>query len=80
MTNDLFPGLPESPSPRIEWMRRHGIDLSYQLIMGLDHVCVVHTKTGKVRYGGPSGGDEDEVLARLAKELGIPLWNEEAHK
>ena len=76
MTSDLFPDCRQD-SPRLAWMKRHGIKVTLPLIMGLEHVCVQHKPSGKVRYGGPSGGDEDEVLARLASELGIPLWNEE---
>jgi len=86
MTDTLF-DLPESPSPRLQWLRKHKIDI---VDSGLDHEpgdeCEI---TGNRLYRfwaqvgewpdahEEAGGDtEDEAILNLARKLNLKLWNE----
>ena len=89
MTTYTLFDIPESPSPRLQWLRKHQIDIidsGIELEPGEE--CYI---TGKRLYrywafqGGKqtkteiaeAGGDtEDEAIVNLAKKLSIPLWNE----
>ena len=85
MTDTLF-DIPETPSPRLQWLRKHQIDI---VDSGLDHEPGEECElTGSVLYrywafprdGGiehEAGGDtEDEAIANLARKLNLKLWNE----
>ena len=71
MTSDLFT-LPETPSPRLAWMRRHGIETATDLIEWIAwQPCAGEPD---VEATGPT---EDDAICELAKKLGLRLWNEE---
>lgn len=89
MTDDLFPDC-RSESPRLAWMRRHGITVrpatTYERVCiaeedidaAEDYRFVASAPTlpdGSVSCYGPT---EDDALVGVAKALGIPLWNKEA--
>ena len=85
MTDTLF-DLPESPSPRLKWMRHHKIEVADS---GLDHEpgeqceitgnrlyrywAFIATVTDNVEEGGDT---EDEAIVALANKLNLKLWNE----
>lgn len=77
--SELF-DLPESKSPRLQWMEKHGIEVSPP-VTG----CKVVTNSWMAfqRFGIDIpetcyGHTEDEAITQLALKLGIKLWNEEA--
>lgn len=85
MTDNLFE-IEESPSPRLNWLRRHGIHITDN---GNDYKPGEEDEiTGErlYRYWAtcfsiPSkpeaGGDtEDEAIVSLAKIIPLKLWNE----
>jgi hypothetical protein len=86
MTDNLF-DIPESPSPRLQWLRDHQIDI---IDNGIDYEpgdCCSITGNRLFRYwaiitdsdGGhkEAGGDtEDEAIVELARKLNLKLWNE----
>jgi len=69
--NELF-DIPETPSPRLQWMNRYHIttrqDLSasennkWSAFHGMDRIAIGHS--------------EDSALTNAAKSLNIKLWNE----
>jgi hypothetical protein len=72
--SDLFGDLPETLSPRLAWMRKHGIKLEENAL---------ELKTGRIRAFCASGGrfqvcgdTQDEALTSLAYILGIGDWRE----
>ena len=88
MTDTLF-DIPETPSPRLKWMRDHQIEV---IDSGLDHEpgeeCEItgnrlyrfwafqggkRTKTETAEAGGDT---EDEAIANLTCKLNLRLWNE----
>lgn len=77
--SELF-DIPEHLSPRVEWMRRHRI----RTLKGNDEEEGEPWGAWVGEEGRPLQGEaltfaptEDEALARLAKRLGLKLWNEE---
>jgi len=81
--------IPETPSPRLKWMRDHQIEV---IDSGLDHEpgeeCEItgnrlyrfwafqggkRTKTETAEAGGDT---EDEAIANLTCKLNLRLWNE----
>lgn len=80
--SELF-DLPESKSPRLQWMERHGITVRRYG----PHDCGKPGwqdnewfAMGKVHlnYEIGYGDTEDEAITQLALKLGIKLWNEES--
>lgn len=69
--SDLFT-LPESKSPRLLWMERHGITTKEH--NGKWH-AIKHTSPKHVRLTG--GDTEEAALHAMAYKLQIKLWNEE---
>jgi hypothetical protein len=71
MTDTLF-DIPESPSPRLKWIRDHQVSLTSETTpAGHPHwTAWVFPDTSGY------GATEDEAIADLAKKLSIPLWNE----
>lgn len=80
--------LPESKSPRLLWMEKHGVKtfLSTNMSAEDDPWCAwlkewgneaweVVEKMGDARIG--YGRTHDDAVFDLAKKCGIPLWNEE---
>lgn len=72
--SELFNNLPESKSPRLIWMERHGVETGGPdedeefWAMGLD-------RQSKPDYG--YGQTEHDAIVHLAKRNGWRLWNEE---
>ena len=69
--NELF-NIPETLSPRLAWMRRHGINSRLMP----DDTWYVWNYSGlghSLKQG--RGNTEDEALTALAKQAGIKLWN-----
>ena len=86
MTDTLF-DIPETPSPRLKWMRDNKIEV---VDSGLDHEpgdeCEITGNRlyrywavieGTVFENEEAGGDtEDEAIVGLARKLNLKLWNE----
>ena len=88
MTDTLF-DLPETPSPRLNWMRENKIEV---VDSGLDHEpgdeCEItgnqiyrfwafqSGKRTKSEISEAGGDTEDEAIVNLAKKLNLKLWNE----
>lgn len=73
--SELFE-IPETLSPRLEWMRKHGIEVmddAFDAFEGRDRwIAFLGPDPGVNEYGET----KDEALARLAARLEIKLWNE----
>ncbi len=69
--NDLFE-IPESLSPRLLWIEKHGIIICYDSCRK-QFYAIGANDTGW-------GDTEDEALTQLALKLGVKLWNEEESK
>lgn len=82
---DLFPTLPQTLSPRLQWMSSHEIDTSitpedsnghtWRALKDFDGEQDIPERFRR-RYMG-RGKTEDEALTALAKSAGIKLWMEE---
>ena len=68
--SDLF-DLPESKSPRLQWMEKHGIRSRY---------CSCARWYAWSGMDDGWGDTEDEAITQLVLKLGIKLWNEEGPK
>lgn len=65
--SELF-DLPESKSPRLQWIEKHAIECrNYS-----DGKCYSFTSTDSAW-----GDTEDEAITQLALKLGIKMWFEE---
>lgn len=77
--NELF-DLAPSLSPRLLWMREHGVQTREttheERFSDIDDHWLAWLEVGV--FGG-SGMTEDEAIVDMAKNLGIPLWNEPSH-
>ena len=77
--DDLLFDTPETKSPRLLWMEKHGItarqttESEYKRLPSWEYewVAIAHDEP----HG--FGGTEDEAITQLALRLGIKLWNEE---
>lgn len=69
MTDTLF-DLPDSPSPRLQWMRRHGVTVEMDSI-----VFHYAAKASGAKAG--FGFSELEALTDFAINNNLKLWNEE---
>ena len=88
MTSDLFPDCRQD-SPRLAWMKRHGItirpitDFERSLFSEFSRDLILNFAALKKRHDKylqtGVGETEDNALADLAEQLGIPLWNEEQY-
>jgi hypothetical protein len=88
MTDTLF-DIPESPSPRLQWLRDHQIDI---IDNGIDYkpgdCCEIFGnrlfrywalqggKQTKTELSEAGGDTEDEAIVNLARKLNLKLWNE----
>ena len=72
--SELF-NLPESKSPRRQWMEKHGITTAPRIWDAYEG----NTRWAAFRYlkNTAYGDTEDEAITQLALKLGIKLWNEE---
>ena len=88
MTDTLF-DIPESPSPRLKWMRDNQIRIIHNGDVSpgdedewgnrLSPFCATKSKPGNLVFADHVtgwGDTEDEAIVELAKKLSIPLWNE----
>ena len=75
MSDTLF-DLPESPSPRLKWLRAHKIKTcadAFDAYTGEDRwVAYLRDDIGDNEFGDT----EDEAIVALAKKLNLKLWNE----
>ena len=63
---ELF-DIPESKSPRLVWMEKHGVKTSYcNDLWQAEHGITI-----------AFGDSELDALTELAKKLNLKLWNEE---
>ncbi len=70
MTDTLF-DLPDSPSPRLRWLREHQVTTTKEAEPTGDlWTAWVFPDTSGY------GATEDEALADLARKLNVKLWNE----
>jgi len=76
--SELF-DIPESKSPRLQWIEKHCIEISPPIPMMNGALCQ-WMAFNKPVVGTCYGATEDEAVARLAMQLGIKLWNEEGPK
>ncbi len=87
--SDLLLDVPEMLSPRLRWMKEHGIhiiDNGPDVMMESENkewreyrYCAHNGPNGQKQFGfdGAAFGDtEDEALTSLAMKLGLKLWNE----
>jgi hypothetical protein len=88
MTDTLF-DIPESPSPLLQWLQKHQIDI---IDSGLDHEpgdeceltgnqlyrfwALQACKRTKTESASAGGDTEDEAIVELARKLNLKLWNE----
>jgi hypothetical protein len=71
---ELF-DIPETPSPRLRWMKRHHL--------AIEPITEENGNRYAARHGMAvicKGATEDEALTAAAKSLSIRLWNEEGAK
>ena len=77
---DLF-DIPESKSPRLLWMEKHGIKTRQLDFPERDYDWMAWRKRDENANGIPAisgqGDTEGDAIADLAQRLGIRLWNEE---
>lgn len=71
MTDTLF-DLPDSPSPCLQWMRRHGV----QTAEGSDGLWYVYRTVEHPKVAA-FGDTEIEALTDFAIKNNLKLWNEE---
>lgn len=69
MTQDNLFQPPDSPSPRLKWMRRHGVKVFFSDVLG-EYVAYAEMKVG-------FGDTELEALTDFAIKNNLKLWNEE---
>ena len=88
MTDTLF-DIPETPSPRLKWMREKSIEV---VDSGIDHEpgdeceltgnqlyrfwALQTCKRTKTESASAGGDTEGEAIVALAKKLNLKLWNE----
>ena len=72
--SELFDNLPESKSPRLLWMERHGVEIGGPNIED-EMFAVAKDRNGVEQHG--YGHDEQSAIAALALRCGWKLWNEE---
>ena len=72
--SELFDNLPESKSPRLLWMERHGVEVGGPDID--DEFCAKCLDPDSF-YKYAYGHTEDEAIIKLAIKNGWKLWNEE---
>ena len=68
----LFDDLPESKSPRLLWMERHGVEAG-----GPDEDDEFWARTGDQPSQYAYGQTETEAVIALGIKSGWKLWNEE---
>lgn len=88
MNTDTLFDLPESPSPKMQWMERHQYKVqrnknmkagdkpfdAWDAGLGADPFDAF---TNNGPYACQSGNSEEGALVNLALMQGVPLWNEE---
>ena len=77
---ELF-NLPETPSPRLAWMRKHGVWIreNREINPGDESPETGETIYPFKAFGNQFvgyGNTEDEAIADFAKRAGVRLWNE----
>lgn len=73
MNGELF-DVPVQLSPRLEWMKRHGIITKYHPPYGSDAGAWTAHAPNRGAYQGET---EDGAISAFVKAYGIRLWNEE---
>jgi hypothetical protein len=74
--SELFDNLPDSKSPYLLWIEKHGIDVSGPDIDGsMKAEAIDDSDDGILRES--FGCSEAEAVANLAIKCGWKLWNEE---
>ncbi len=74
---ELF-DLPETKSPRLIWLEKHGIKVTPSKAHGPSLKCwMAYRHDGDFISASAYGSTEDEAIADLAIKLGLRLWNEE---
>ena len=74
---ELF-DLPETKSPRLIWMKRHGIKVSPSRTHGPSHKHWMAYRHNEDFISASGYGEtEDDAITSLAVKLGLRLWNEE---
>ncbi len=80
--NDSLFEIPEQLSPRLAWMREHGVTTRHCPgewtceFTGTEGPCWIASDDFSDPLNFTSGDTEDEAIVALAKENGWPLWNE----
>ena len=79
--SELF-DLPESKSPRLQWMEKHGIGTSPPIkgMYGILCKWMAHNQAKLITMEATYAETEDEAIVQLALKLGIKLWNEEVQQ
>ena len=73
--NELFDNLPESKSPRLRWMEKHGVTVSELPDDDGEYCAQAKNKRGVTISA--YGHDQQSAIAYLATRFGWKLWNEE---
>ena len=74
---ELF-DLPETKSPRLQWLEKHGIKVSPSRTHGPSHKhWMAYRHDEDFIFASGYGETEDDAIAFLAVKLGLRLWNEE---
>lgn len=87
MTTELFADLPESPSPKLVWLRKHGLETRFDPELA---DCPESPETGDTcypwivaqadvieldRFTLGSGATEDEAILDYCARTGIPHYS-----
>ena len=83
--SELFDDLPESKSPRLLWMERHGVNCKfneqtelYEAWTGKHDEAMAYTSSEALKdFGIHESASKDDALRKLAVAQDIKLWNEE---
>lgn len=78
--SDLF-DIPETLSPRLKWMREHGIVAQFYSLDSMPpktgwQAWVPMSTENAWPQATAFGDTEDEAIVALAKKLNLKLWNE----
>lgn len=76
--NELF-AIPESKSPRLRWMEKHGIQVETRYIDGIERQVAFTTKTiNRMVAQAGFGFTAEEACYDFAKRNHLLTWAEEA--
>lgn len=72
---DLLFDVPETLSPRLAWMKKHGLTVAKSDVADSDE-WVASDDDDDDPEGYAVGKTQDEALVKYARKFGIKLWND----